>query len=144
MSEKELTYEELKAMLAEKELTYEELKAMLAEKEKELAQKDAELENAKLNSAVKTGPDEMTLAIIKKENARAKSKKSLLIPQDSDPDSSNTWQCQINGKDYLVPKGKETEVPLAVYEIYMQQEAAKRKALENMRKAQKRVTGSTT
>lgn len=112
--------------------TYEQLQQELAEANAKLALQEE-----------KNGPSSETLAIIKAEKARAKEMRMLLIPEDLDPESTNTWQCQINGKDYLVPKGVETEVPLAVYELYKQHEAAERKARENLRKALNKANGNT-
>ena len=65
----------------------------------------------------------------------------LYIEEDFDPESTNTWSCSINGKQYLVPKGVETEVPLAVYEAYKTEEERKRAAIARLRAVAKKVTG---
>ncbi len=116
--------------MAEQQKTYEELARELEEAKAKLALQEN-----------KNGPSPETLAIIKSEKARAKEKRMLFIPEDLDPEATNTWQCQINGKDYLVPKGVETEVPLAVYEQYQEHAATERKARENLRKAFEKANG---
>lgn len=116
--------------MAEQQKTYEELERELAEAKAKLALQEN-----------KNGASSETLAIIKNEKARSKETRMLFIPEDLDPESTNTWQCQINGKDYLVPKGVQTEVPLAVYELYQEQAAAERKARENLRKAFEKANG---
>lgn len=85
--------------------------------------------------------DEELARIIEDEKMRAKAKKILFIEEDFDPESTNTWSCSINGKQYLVPKGVETEVPLAVYEAYKAEEERKRTAIARLRAAAKKVTG---
>ena len=79
--------------------------------------------------------------IIEDEKKRKKTKKILFIEEDFDPEATNTWSCSINGKQYLVPKGVETEVPLAVYEAYKTEEERKRTAIARLRAASKKVTG---
>ena len=79
--------------------------------------------------------------IIEDEKMRAQTKKMLYIPEDFDPESTNTWSCSINGKQYLVPKGVETEVPLSVYETYMAEEERKKTAIARLRAASRKVTG---
>lgn len=79
--------------------------------------------------------------IIEDEKKRASEKRVLFIPEDFDPESTNTWSCSINGKQYLVPKGVETEVPLAVYEVYQTEIENQRIAIARLRAASKKVTG---
>ena len=79
--------------------------------------------------------------IIEDEKRRKETKKILFIEEDFDPESTNTWSCSINGKQYLVPKGVEIEVPLAVYEAYKTEEERKRTAIARLREAARKVTG---
>ena len=79
--------------------------------------------------------------IIEDEKKRKETKKMLYIEEDFDPESTNTWSCSINGKQYLVPKGVETEVPLAVYEAYKTEEERKRAPIARLRAVAKKVTG---
>ncbi len=99
--------------------------------------KKSQKENAKLEKQIaKTEyADSLTAKIAESERERASEKRTLLIPEDFDPELSNTWQCSLNGKIYLVPKGVATEVPLAVYEIYQDQVSNEKKAIAGLRKA---------
>lgn len=115
-------------------LSQEELIEMLKKadaKNKELAKKKT------ANDAI----DDELARIIEDEKMRAQTKKLLYIPEDLDPETTNTWNGSINGKPYLVPKGVEIEVPLAVYETYMAEEERKRTAIARLRAAAKKVTG---
>lgn len=95
----------------------------------------------KLLNKEETKIDPELARIIENEKMRAKTKKMLYIEEDFDPESNNTWSCSINGKQYLVPKGVETEVPLAVYEARKAEEERKRTAIARLREAARKVTG---
>lgn len=128
MSDKNLTKEELLKKLKESEERNTELEKEKADFENKKAELEKEIarfaeDNAKLKQNGDTknnGPSELTKKIAAKEAERAKTTKVLFIPEDLDPDSQNTFHCAINGKAYSIPKGKEVEVPLAVYEIYQE------------------------
>lgn len=47
---------------------------------------------------------------------------------------SDTQFVGVNGKAYLIEKGKEVEVPLAVYEVLKQSEAAKDNSFDYLEK----------
>lgn len=132
MAEKEYTSEELREKLAEAQ-------AKLAEAEAKQAEAEAKLKEHETKGS--TGISAETRAIISNEKKRAAEKRVLEIPEDFEPDSPNTWQCQINGKDYLVPKGKPVEVPLVVYELYMSQLSAQRQARANLKKTVDKANG---
>ncbi len=95
----------------------------------------------KLLNKEETKIDPELSRIIEDEKMRAQTKKMLYIEEDFDPESTNTWSCSVNGKQYLVPKGVETEVPLAVYEAYKAEEERKRTAIARLREAARKVTG---
>lgn len=95
----------------------------------------------KLLNKEETKIDPELARIIEDEKMRAQTKKVLYIEEDFDPESNNTWSCSINGKQYLVPKGVETEVPLAVYEARKAEEERQRAAIARLREAARKVTG---
>lgn len=111
-------------------MTSEELIAKL----KEVQERNEKLE--KEATKTKKG-DSLSAKIAAEEKKRAAEKRTLLIPEDFDPELSNTWQCSLNGKIYLVPKGVPTEVPLAVFEIYQEQVANEKKAIAALRRVGK-------
>lgn len=98
-------------------------------------------ELVKLLNKEETKIDPELARIIEDEKMRTQTKKMLYIEADFDPESTNTWSCSINGKQYLVPKGVETEVPLAVYETRKAEEERQRNAIARLREAARKVTG---
>lgn len=95
----------------------------------------------KLLNKEETKIDPELARIIEDEKMRAQTKKMLYIEEDFDPETTNTWSCSINGKQYLVPKGVETEVPLAVYEARKAEEGRQKTAIARLREAARKVTG---
>lgn len=95
----------------------------------------------KLLNKEETQIDPELARIIEDEKMRAQTKKMLYIESDFDPETTNTWSGSVNGKPYLVPKGVETEVPLAVYETYKAEEERKRTAIARLRETARKVTG---
>lgn len=95
----------------------------------------------KLLNKEETKTDPELARIIDDEKMRAQTKKMLYIEEDFDPETTNTWSCSINGKQYLVPKGVETEVPLAVYEARKAEEGRQKTAIARLRETARKVTG---
>lgn len=87
-------------------LTKDELVAKLQEAEEQLAKKDS------------PAVDDELARIKQFEKERSEQKRVITIPEEIDPELVNTWQCSLNGKIYLIPRGVPTEVPVAVAEIY--------------------------
>lgn len=65
-------------------------------------------------------------------------KRKVLIPKYSRGEQE-TRLVSVNGKDYFVPKGREVEVPLPVYEVLANSEDM-RKALQDSAKEEFRGT----
>lgn len=65
-------------------------------------------------------------------------KRNVLIPKYSRGEQE-TRLVSVNGKDYFVPKGREVEVPLPVYEVLANSEDM-RKALQDSAKEEFRGT----
>ena len=66
------------------------------------------------------------MATAKTENKPAEERVELFVPRTGMKDEPDVF-IGINGKSYLLPRGKSSLVPKAVYEEYMRAERAKEK-----------------
>ena len=54
-------------------------------------------------------------------------KKTILLPRGQESEEQSRFVC-VNGRTFMVPKGKDVQVPLPVYEVLMNARMAEEEA----------------